>query len=252
MIDLHIHTTFSDGKLDLIDSQKCELAEYKILSFTDHEYIFDPDEYEFINSKARFVSGVEICCNIDGIYIELLGYNFNAKHPQIQEIVSSARNLRINVYKDILQKNKINIEKIPQNPFRKDINIICKNIDKVSFWEKHNAEYKNVCYSIDYRDVINGIQKAGGTVVLAHPMESFKDKHEKDVENLIKKMEINTIEMITLKHNINDVVLIGRIIDKYNLQASIGSDTHTIDILPQIYKYNILDRKFQWLNDLLK
>lgn len=251
MIDLHIHTTFSDGEINLINSQLCKFEDYKVLSFTDHEYIFDPDEYKFINTTARFLSGVEICCNIDGIFIEILGYNFNAKHREIQDLVMTVRNRRIDIYKEILDRNGIQVENIPKNPFRKDINIICKDIDRTSFWKMYNLEYKKNCHSEDYRDVINSIQTAGGIAVLAHPMESFKNKSEREVENLIKKMGVNTVEMITLKHSVNDVALIGRIVDKYNLQASIGSDTHAKNILPQIHKCNILERKFQWINEFL-
>ena len=82
MIDLHTHTTYSDGSFTPEEVlEEAEKKEVTILSITDHNTM---DAYkELTNKKVRnkfrgiIISGVEITTTYKGETIEVLGYDFD-------------------------------------------------------------------------------------------------------------------------------------------------------------------------------
>lgn len=53
-----------------------------------YENLFNPREFDFTNCKAKFIPGVEICCNYWGAYIEILGYDFEPENENLSDIIS--------------------------------------------------------------------------------------------------------------------------------------------------------------------
>ena len=75
MVDLHIHSIYSDGTYDV--SEILDIARrngVSILSITDHNVI---DAYQKIEdvSDLTIVKGVEIDANSYGLNYHILGYN---------------------------------------------------------------------------------------------------------------------------------------------------------------------------------
>lgn len=82
MIDLHTHTTYSDGADDLITLLKnAEKAKLEVLSITDHVTCKAYEELKYIDIKqyytGKLIKGCELYSAIDGQTIELLGYNID-------------------------------------------------------------------------------------------------------------------------------------------------------------------------------
>lgn len=249
MIDLHIHTIHSDGELNVSSNDSFMLSNYSLVAITDHENIFDPAEFRIRNS-AKFISGVEICCNYEGQPIEILGYNFDAKNTGLVNLVDRIKELRINAIRKILNTNGIRINNLPVNPFRINVQLP-DGVDTRKFWQQHNFEYRAICHSVPATDVISAIIAAGGIPVLAHPMESLTNKSENDIERFILSMGIRTVELITPKHSKEDVVLLRRIIDRNNLAGSIGSDSHKSVLTKISHEYSINEQIFEWIRDLV-
>ena len=88
MIDLHIHTEYSDGtntvKEILYEAEKLGL---KYISITDHDKCLAYQEIEKIDTKeyysGKIIPGIEIKCAYKGRLIEVLGYNYNVKKMQL-------------------------------------------------------------------------------------------------------------------------------------------------------------------------
>jgi hypothetical protein len=92
MIDLHMHTTFSDGRLTveeiLIEAQKQNLV---AISITDHDgvgaygVLRDPKIRALYSGKV--IVGTELSCHVDGVPTHILGYGFDFEKlaPKIEE-----------------------------------------------------------------------------------------------------------------------------------------------------------------------
>ena len=88
MIDLHMHTTYSDGADNLIQLlKKAESLKLEYISITDHDNCKAYKELKNLNISNYFngkiIPGIEIKCAFDnGKLIELLGYNIDTDKMQ--------------------------------------------------------------------------------------------------------------------------------------------------------------------------
>ena len=82
MIDLHIHTTCSDGSMTLVEIlQEAQSLGIQMLSITDHNSV---DAYRDLQEKdirnvlsGEIITGVEFATVIFGQVVEILGYGFD-------------------------------------------------------------------------------------------------------------------------------------------------------------------------------
>lgn len=248
-IDLHIHTIHSDGALGMSLSDLPMFSSYELVAITDHEHLFNPTAIHMCDS-TKLISGVEICCNFRNQPIEILGYNFDAKNCALVDLVDKVKNLRISAITNIMSANGFGSNDLPENPFRMHVRFP-EGVDAREFWKQHNYEYRTICHSVPATDVISTIINAGGIPVLAHPMESLVNKSERDVEHFILSLGISTVELITPKHNSADIALVKRIVERNYLSASIGSDSHNSPLTEILHDYNIEERSFDWIRNLV-
>ncbi len=82
-VNLHIHTTFSDGKLhptEIIELAKKKNLKY--ISITDHNTI---EAYKHINSKfdnLKVITGVEFDCWYKSNFMHVLGYGIDLNNEK--------------------------------------------------------------------------------------------------------------------------------------------------------------------------
>ena len=82
MIDLHTHTTYSDGTWDVKTLlKKAKENGVELLAITDHDTVKAYLELKENNYSSYFngkiISGAEFNCVFNNAKIELLGYNFD-------------------------------------------------------------------------------------------------------------------------------------------------------------------------------
>lgn len=87
MIDLHVHTTYSDGADSLIEVlKKAEEMELSYISITDHDNCNAYKELKNIDIKKYYtgtiIPGIEIKCGYKGRLIEILGYKIDTEKMQ--------------------------------------------------------------------------------------------------------------------------------------------------------------------------
>lgn len=86
MIDLHIHTKFSDGTNEVreILQMACDIG-LDVISITDHDTCEAYRELEKLDVTSiyngKIINGIEMSTSFNGYLIEILGYNF--KNPII-------------------------------------------------------------------------------------------------------------------------------------------------------------------------
>jgi predicted metal-dependent phosphoesterase TrpH len=107
MIDLHLHTTASDGRCspeDLVS--RAWNAGIRVMSVTDHDTRAGEAAARAaaVDRGMEFISGIEITSVHAGKDVHVLGYNLPARVPDIDALVSGQRELRVGRAREIAQR----------------------------------------------------------------------------------------------------------------------------------------------------
>ena len=87
-VNLHIHSTYSDGKASFEEIIKQAKAKgYKLISITDHNTI----EGHKIFKDDILIPGVEFDCWINHIFIHLLAYNIDVTNEELQQFMAKTK-----------------------------------------------------------------------------------------------------------------------------------------------------------------
>lgn len=243
--DLHMHTTFSDGKLtpeELVAAAKA--ANLKYIAITDHdtvEGIGHLYENGFYPTRGiNIIPGIEFSAHHPQREIHILGYNIDIFHSRLLDKlneVTEARWMRFSEMVSKLQAQGYEINETDvltlagasRSISRSHIaRVLVKKGCFPSVREAFNAvlEKGKSCYVPHFRleaeEIIELIKQAGGIPVLAHPKLIYDDEI---VEHLCQK-GIQGIEVFYPKHDEKDVAHYMAMAEKYDLLVTGGSDFH--------------------------
>src|SRR5690606_37485965 len=106
-VDLHMHSTFSDGALEvreLIDF--CRDQGLSAIAVTDHDNIDSFEEgREYAQEKGiEYIPGVEISSSIGGSDIHILGYLFDPTHLKLNKTLLDLRAKRKDRARQIVER----------------------------------------------------------------------------------------------------------------------------------------------------
>lgn len=237
MIDLHIHTTYSDGALTPSEiMEKARVMNINTLSFCDHNTIklykdlVFPDDLEIIK-------GVEFYASREGthglFHILAYDYNENGNFEAVLKYLDSKRRESMIFKLYHIKKN-----------FGIDIPI--EELDQTWLSEKNIREYLNMSYDdkfvsevldyvkslkikttkkLDYRQIIDIVRAANGIPVLAHPKTIACGDFEYFLKDLVDK-GLMGIEAYHSSHTESEIERYLYYAEKYNLLVSGGSDFH--------------------------
>ena len=261
MVDLHTHTTHSDGdsslKELLMDAEKNNVT---LLSITDHDTV---DAYKELNNmdykkiySGRIITGGEFNVIFNNVKIELLGYNFD---------IDKIDNFCLNAYKknddymDLDKEFELMIETCHKNGVKVDdidynssmgwpIDIILPSIKKYEENRKlftdrewNDSSYFFRCCNcnmdfplyIDFsnqmpsaKEVSNAIRSAGGKVFLAHLFLYPLKDHIAYLDKLVSENIIDGIEVYHSKHTLEETKILEEYAKENNLFISGGTDYH--------------------------
>lgn len=261
MIDLHIHTTYSDGSYSVKEILKeAQNRKLEIISITDHDCV---NAYKELNNidvkkiyKGQIITGCEFKCVFTDykLPIEILGYGFDTK--QVKEFLNLNNNINIqskylehlkNIGKEIGLIFDENI-KIDYNKneyasaiFEKEINKNSKNKQKLkenniiinnNFYRDAQSNKDTIFYIDETKDyakpevIIDLIHKSGGKAFLAHPYIYPINNTLQMIEKFINQYNIDGLECyysLFSKEQTNELV---KLCEKFNLYTSGGTDFH--------------------------
>ncbi len=265
MVDMHIHTLYSDGDKNIEEIlKKCEDKKLDYISLTDHNTCRGYQDKILKNQQiftGKIVMGVEMNAVINNKRIEFLAYNI--KHPEIINEWSnkffSYEVLKARFERD---KNKI-LEICNKNGLVYDINAIKKDIPVTDFYVvymyyeliKHDENLakmgecansfndfrklglgnpQSIFYmgkdnspKPQYKDVADIIHKSGGLVFLAHPFEYRFEDTISFIDNLRNEIKLDGIECFhPSAETDNRVNILVDYARQNNLFISGGSDFH--------------------------
>jgi predicted metal-dependent phosphoesterase TrpH len=193
MIDLHTHTTASDGTDSPFALVKKALATgVTTLGITDHDSTAGwAEAVTAIQPQIQLVLGAEVSClTTDGISVHMLGLLFDSEDEQIQQMLSDSRDTRLPRMRKmvaLLQADGFDIsledvyEAAPDQatigrPHLADA-LVAKKIvatrDEAFADLLHNESKYYVTHAAPTpADAIATIKSAGGVAVIAHPFAS--------------------------------------------------------------------------------
>lgn len=246
-IDLHLHSTASDGELApaaLMD--KVAQAEVKVAALTDHDSVAGLAEARAAAAslELRLLDGVEISCRQDAYDIHVVGLGIDPAHPDLQaRLAGQMERRRVRAGQiaqrlvklglpDLLESASTGAPQgIPARPhFARALVTagVCKQ-EKDAF-SRYLAQGKPAYVKTPWPDVdeaVGWIRAAGGVAVLAHP-HRYKMTRSR-LDRLIRwfaEAGGQALEVASANQDISSVHQLAEFACRYQLAASLGSDYH--------------------------
>ena len=261
MIDLHIHTTYSDEDKSVEEILKmCEDKKLEYISITDHNTCKQYNDKALKNNKifsGKIIKGTELNAVFQDKNIEVLGYDIN---PNIinewcqgyysEEKLEEQQEICYRRLLDICDKQGLKYDE------SKIIKPKATGYVEISIYEelmKHKENYKilgefteslgvffrkglanpkstyfvnRIEFRPKYKEVIDIIHKSGGKAFLAHPFEyKFKDTME-FINDLRKEKELDGIECFHPSANTEQRNILVDYAKNNDLYMCGGSDYH--------------------------
>lgn len=264
-IDLHIHTNKSDGILspeEVVD--RAVQNGVTTIAISDHDTIdaHTRELYEYAQTKnIRIIPAVEISTKTDKCGIHVLGYNIDVDNQVFQEKLYTLRNARHIYLHDVAKKlselgYEVNtkeldkIDSVTKKHIAQDIvdnlqneKVLIKSFNHMPTWGEFIETVMNEgCpayvrkQTVTPKDAAEIIRKAGGKVVLAHPVcYTYEDNlTDEEINEIIDDMGADGIEANYIYANSKDEKISNiekwRLIAKEkNLIVTLGSDFHSLE-----------------------
>jgi predicted metal-dependent phosphoesterase TrpH len=193
MIDLHAHTTKSDGTdspLTLV--KKAASSGITVLGITDHDSTAGWQEaIDSLHGSLQLALGAEVSClTEDGISVHMLGLLFDGKNQPLQQLLSDSRDTRIPRMKKMIENLQgagydITLEDVELatpdgatvgRPHLADALVVKKIVKSrdEAFTDllNNDSPFYVSHFAPTPEDSIRAIRAAGGVAVIAHPFAS--------------------------------------------------------------------------------
>ena len=249
MIDLHSHSTFSDGSLtpeQLV--REAERAQLLALALTDHDSIIGLERFMAACSKSivRGVPGVEISvdCNPSDATMHILGYFIDPANAQLNEHINRLRDGRQHRNEEILKR--LNAMGLMLN--MNEISAFAgeNNVGRLHFaqalmargyvrntheaFDKYLARGKSgYANRLRFKPIggVEMIRQAGGIAVLAHPFTLNLGKLAlADCVGKLAQAGLQGIEIYYPQHSPKMVRQYLDLAKQFHLIATGGTDFH--------------------------
>lgn len=271
-IDLHIHTSISDGELtpmEVID--EAVKNGVSVISIADHDTIdaYTDELFEYAKTKnIKLIPAVEISTKTKKSGIHVLGYNFDLEDAKFKEKLKQIRNARHDYLHKVAKKlvelgycvNLTELDKIgavtkahiaidlTNNPANKDklleeFGHIPAKGEFIETIMNENCPAYVEKVTVTPREAGEIIRAAKGKVVLAHPVayEHEDNLTDEDILDIIKELKPDGLEAYYLyvdKDNkkFDETQKWCKFAKDNNLFTTIGSDFHNTKkkLKPQI------------------
>lgn len=251
-IDLHIHSTFSDGTCSPLEIVKlAKKLGLSAISITDHDTLSGIEETVAAAKvlKLEAISGIELSVRHNTTYMHMLGYfidhncqELNKKIKKLQD-ARDERNIQI-IHKLNEQGIAIHIDEVKSvskigQTGRPHIAQVLRSKGVVNSIDDAFTKYlkRGACayvsrFVYSAGEAINMIKRGGGIAVLAHPaqLDPSLAKLPKLLDDLVG-LGLDGLEMYYPTHSTKMRRRLKKISKKHDLIFSGGSDYHG-DIRP--------------------
>ncbi len=268
MIDLHMHSTYSDGTNTVVELlKKAEELKLEVISITDHETCKAHFELKNIDVKKYYsgeiIPGVEIKGFYKGRVIDILGYDIDTEKMEEwltnfykDKTFEMVQTKYLNRYYEVC--DKLGIKLTPQNELiwnpkkewaspliHREITNYEENRGKIpdEAWDDFNTFRHCMCYnpksefyidkSEDFpslKECVERIQNAGGKAFLAHAyIYKWAIDKEEFINDIIENYGIDGIECYYSLFTEEETNYVLNLCKKKNLLRSGGTDYHGLN-----------------------
>ena len=246
-IDLHIHTTYSDGMLNptaIVDTAiDCGLD---VIALTDHDNVLShkiaQDYIDKNNLKLEVIPGVEINTIYKGFEVHILGYFMDKNNKAFNDMIALQQKARIEQTHQIIdllnKKESIRIKfediqklvapmgSIGRPHIARAITSCGGSANIMEAYAKfinNNSEVYVERKTVSPYDAVEVISEAGGIPVFAHPIDvEIADSLTKELVNY----GLRGIEAYHRKHSPAAVEHFSTLAEEFGLIVTGGSDFH--------------------------
>ena len=263
MIDLHMHTTYSDGT-DTVKEllEKAEDLGLEVISITDHNTCKAYFEMENFNVKEIYkgdiIVGCEFTTSFDNRLIEVLGYGFD--YRKVNKYLVKKYNFLNNKKRFIKIYNEIN-NKIKKLGLECDLDVIKKARKRKHFeiavyeelkkygnnrkiinediWNSYSDYYRKgitnpkskmfinkASYYPSIKEIVNLIHENDGIAFLAHPYQYKFTDTENFLDKLYNEVALDGVECFYTTFSEEQTNYLLDFAKERNLLISGGSDYH--------------------------
>lgn len=263
MIDLHMHTVYSDGDKTVEEILKmCEEKKLEGISITDHNTCKEYEDEAIKNNifSGKIIKGAEINATFKNKNIEILAYNiketkiiedwsgkfFSEKILREQQEVSKKKLLDICDKKGLIYDESKIETNIPLTDYitiyiykelmrhEENYEILGEYTESLNYFIRKGLMNPESDFFTGgdntpkpmYKDVIDVIHKSGGLAFLAHPFEYRLDETIGFIDELRKESELDGIECFHPSADEEKMNILVEYAQNNNLYISGGSDYH--------------------------
>jgi 3',5'-nucleoside bisphosphate phosphatase len=247
MIDLHCHSTFSDGTCS--PEELISLAEQgglTALALSDHDTTAGLPRFfsAASDSSVEAVAGIELSAEFNGAALHILGYLFDPDHSELQESLEWVRAGRNERNEQMLSKLNALGYDLTMDEVRKYAGdeVVARPHFTSALMAKGHFKHSNKVYQqllgkgkaayvnrrrLSPERCVELIRDAGGVAVIAHPgqMKLTNNKLRRLIRQL-KPHGLGGLEVLHPSHHPHQVLAFERICSELSLAPTGGTDFH--------------------------
>lgn len=251
MIDLHSHSSASDGILSPADSARYAIEKgLKAWALTDHDTVsglYDAAK-TCLQNDIIFVPGIEINVQWPTGEFHLLGLGLQTFSDDLKDVVEKAEEARKNRNLELVEKmNKdgidVTLEEIESKftesqigrphfaAFMVEKGIVKRRQDAFDRYLNRGRPWYVPHEGIDLDVAVEAIKSAGGVPVLAHPLSLYVSWGK--MEEVIAKIRGHGVEGLEAWHpqaRLNEGFKLETLARKLNMIVTAGSDFHGLGV----------------------
>lgn len=245
MIDLHCHSTASDGTYS--PARLLKLGTERGLThfaLTDHDTTDGLDEFLTTESNIERIGGIELSVDFFKGELHLVGLFIDSENDKMKTLVKEVKDYRIERNKIMLEKlsalmkrvvKAADLHEAPNGQLGRPhmAKYLVRN-GVVASMEEAFAKYLGDGSSlyvpkrrISMERALDTVKSAGGIAILAHPSKlKLSDAELDDLVKTYANMGLDGIEVYSSHSPDDKKNIYANMAEKYNLVISCGSDFH--------------------------
>ena len=246
-IDLHTHTTASDGTLTPAElmAHARELG-LSTVAITDHDTMNGVAEAQAAGEKlgVEVIPGIEISTDYRGEDTHVLGYGMDKDAPALREVldwVIEDRRRRNGKIVELMRRDGVNVsleELEARNPgatigrphFARVLvaqGIAGSVSDAFARFLSTGKQYYLPRTYIPMKDAVNVIRSCGGTAVLAHPLQyGYSEEELHDLVRYAAEAGMSGMEIYYTGYTAEQIDRLSKLAAEFGLFTTGGSDFH--------------------------